>query len=305
MLIRAPDPRRGNGGEGGPPPGRRDAPEERSVRGDGAGPRPLRVAVLSSARAPGLGALLERSARPDAPYRIVTCVSSDPACREVEVLHGRGVPLRVLDIHRFYEARNAPIADRSVRAEYDRWILEVAGAAGAEALLMCGYLYVVTEVLLDAFPDRVLNIHHADLTLTGTDGRPRYRGLRAVREAILAGEPETRSTVHLATPEVDAGPLLVRSGPFFVHPLAGEALGWRRADVVKAYAYAHREWMMESCWGGLLDRALELLAGGRVRVEGGRALVDGAPGPEAAAAVTGVGHRATAAVELSRAGEGP
>ncbi|NIP56865.1 MAG: hypothetical protein GWM92_01965, partial [Gemmatimonadetes bacterium] len=54
---------------------------------------------------------------------------------------------------------------------------------------------------------------------------------------------------------------------------------WGRADVARAYAYAHREWMLEASWGGLLDRALELLAGGRFRVEDGRALVDGAPGP--------------------------
>ncbi|HSR41679.1 MAG TPA: hypothetical protein VLL48_05900, partial [Longimicrobiales bacterium] len=146
MLTPAPDPRRGNGGGGGAPPARRDAPEERTVRGNGAGPGPLRVAVLCSARAPGLATLLERSARPDAPYRIVTCVSSDPACAEVELLHGRRVPLRALDIHRFYEARGAPISDRYVRAEYDRWILEVVRASGAEALLMCGYLWVVTHV---------------------------------------------------------------------------------------------------------------------------------------------------------------
>jgi folate-dependent phosphoribosylglycinamide formyltransferase PurN len=96
---------------------------------------------------------------------------------------------------------------------------------------------------------------------------------------VFAGEPETRSTVHLVTPEVDVGPLLVRSWAFPTHPLVAAARAWGAADILKAYAYAQREWMMRAAWGRLLTRTLMLFAAGTVRVTGGRATIAGAPGP--------------------------
>lgn len=269
MLMPARGPGDGTGGRRpGPAGGRRSG-----------SPGSLGVAVLCSARAPGLATLLERGGEPDAPYRVVACVSSDPDCREAGLLAAGGVPLRTLDIHGFYRERGTPLTDLALRAAYDRSVLAAVEESGADAVLLCGYLYVVTPTLLDAFPDRVLNVHHSDLTVTGPDGRPRYRGLRAVRDAIAAGEPETRSTVHLATERVDDGPLLVRSGAFPVPPLVDDARARGREDVVRAYAYAHREWMMEASWGPLLDRSLELLARGGIRRNGRGVLVDGRPGP--------------------------
>ena len=223
----------------------------------------LRVSILCSRRAPGLDTLLERSAGLDAPYRIVSVVSSDRRCAEGRRLVGRGTAFRVRDIRAFYEDRGAPVTDREVRREYDRLLLEALAGDRPDVVLLCGYLYVVTSVILDAFPGRVLNIHHADLAVRGRDGRPRYPGLRAVRDALLAGEPATRSTVHLATPRVDEGPIVARSEPFPVLPALRARLGGRPSPELEAYAHAHREWMMEASWGPLLHRALEAVAAGR------------------------------------------
>lgn len=220
----------------------------------------MRVSVLCSRRAPGLETLLERGRGPDATYRVVSCLTTDPDCAGASLLDARGVPLRRLDLRRFCEERGAPVSDRDLRAEHDRRILGALAPDRPEALLLCGYLYVVTDVLLDAFPERVLNLHHSDLTVLDDEGRPRYRGLRAVGDAIRAGESETRSSAHLATPEVDEGPLVALTRAFPVHPLVGDARRRGREDVLKAYAYAHREWMMEESWGGLADRALGILA---------------------------------------------
>ena len=77
--------------------------------------------------------------------------------------------------------------------------------------------------------------------------------------AVFAGEPETRSTVHLVTPEVDVGPALVRSWPFPVHPMVDDARRWGAIDILKAYAYAQREWMMRAAWGPMLRKAIALL----------------------------------------------
>ena len=120
-----------------------------------------------------------------------------------------------------------------------------------DAVVLLGYLYVITEPLLAAFPDRILNIHDADLTLRNSEGGPRYPGLHATRDAIYAGERETRSSVHVVTAQLDAGPVVVRGEAFPVAPFVREAVSRGEHDIVRAYAYAQREWMMRSSWGEL------------------------------------------------------
>ena len=241
---------------------------------------PLPVAVLTSARAPGLERLLERSAGRGAPYRIVSVVASDPESSALPAAESAGVATEVRCPEAFCRRRGADVGDRVARRAFDRRLVDWLRASGAEAVLMCGYLWIATGELLAAFPDRVFNIHDADLTLRDGNGVPLYRGLRSTRDAVVAGEPETRSTVHLATERVDVGPPLLLSRPFPVHPMVEDARAWRDEDLLKAYAYAQREWMMKACWGALLDRALELEAAGRIGVlDDGRVTVDGEPAP--------------------------
>jgi folate-dependent phosphoribosylglycinamide formyltransferase PurN len=130
-------------------------------------------------------------------------------------------------------------------------------------------------VALEAFPLRIINIHDSDLNILDSSGKPKYQGLHSTRDAILSGEISTRSTVHLATEELDAGPTLVRSAPYPVYlELINKALSWGALDVLKAYAYAHREWMMRDSWAVLMDTALDLMAQERVYMREGRILVD-------------------------------
>ena len=240
----------------------------------------MRVGVLTSARAPGLERLLERSSGSGAPYRIAGVVASDPQSSALPAARAADVPAAVHDPEDFCRRRGTEVGDREARRAFDRQLALRLRSLGAEAVVMCGYLWIATDVLLGAFPDRVFNIHDADLTLRDGDGVPLYRGLRSTRDAVFAGEPETRSTVHLATERVDVGPPLLLSRPFPVHPMVEDARAWRARDLLKAYAYAQREWMMEACWGTLLDRALELEAAGRIGVpDDGRVTVDGEPAP--------------------------
>lgn len=268
------------------------------MRANGSGGRrrgrdPLRVAVLTSTRAPGLERLLERSSDGGAPYRIVGLVASDPESAALPAAEAAGVPAAVREPEAFCRRRGADTGDPEARKAFDRRLAAHLQELGADAVVLCGYLWIVTDPLLSAFPDRVFNIHDADLTLRDGEGVPLYRGLRSTRDAVFAGEPETRSTVHLATERVDVGPPLLLSRPFPVHPMVEQAREWRAEDLLKAYAYAQREWMMRASWGALLDRALELEAAGRIRVSGGRVAVDGAPAP----AVVDERARPTAAPE--------
>ena len=63
-----------------------------------------------------------------------------------------------------------------------------------DLVILAGYLWLLTQPMLSAFENRIVNVHHADLRLRTASGAVRYPGLRAVRDAILAGEAETRCT---------------------------------------------------------------------------------------------------------------
>jgi folate-dependent phosphoribosylglycinamide formyltransferase PurN len=216
----------------------------------------LNVAVLCSKRAPGLEELRERVN--------VVCVLERNA--------PRGSDRRAFDAETaalLLENRD-PKVGRALRA---RRVLASTrdGALGERALpcsdalpqidaVVClGYLYIITEPLLAAFPNRILSVHDADLTLRDASGGPRYPGLHATRDAIYAGERETRSCAHIVTPELDGGPIVARSAAFPVASFVHDAVKAKQHDIVRAYAYAQREWMMRSTWGALAAEAVQRL----------------------------------------------
>ena len=73
---------------------------------------------------------------------------------------------------------------------------------GAELVAIAGYGTILDEVMYDAFPDRVLNTHPSLL--------PAFKGWHAVEEALSYGVKVTGCTVHIATADVDAGPILAQ-----------------------------------------------------------------------------------------------
>ncbi|HLB02916.1 MAG TPA: formyltransferase family protein [Nitrospiria bacterium] len=236
----------------------------------------LRVVLFLAGRGIGLDSLLQRSCGAPKSYEIVGALTTTPDSQAIPILEEWGIPWRCHDIHDFYRRQGARVSDLNLRPEFDRKSLELITEFHPSSLALYGYIYILSPVVLEAFPSRILNIHDSDLTLMNGDGKPRYRGLHATRDAILAGETSTCSTVHTATEELDAGPILVRSVPYPVHiELVKQARGWGALDILKAYAYAHREWMMRECWGPLMDTALELMGRGRVSISEGRVLMDG------------------------------
>ena len=176
----------------------------------------LNIAILTSNRAPGLDGL-------------------------------RAHPLRgsIFEIGKVLTRR--PPDDKRLREWYDCETAEILVNADIDVVVLLGYLFVITDPLLSAFPDRILNVH---------DGTQKYPGLHATRNAIIALETETRSIVHVVTKELDRGPVIVQSEPFPVAPFVHHAVMAAEMDIVRAYAYAHREWMMRNSWGGLIVEAL-------------------------------------------------
>jgi phosphoribosylglycinamide formyltransferase-1 len=86
--------------------------------------------------------------------------------------------------------------------EGDVALVELLRKHGAEWVVLAGYMRVVKEPLLSAFPQRVINIHPSLL--------PAFKGLRAWEQALAAGVTETGCTVHFVNQEVDGGAIIAQ-----------------------------------------------------------------------------------------------
>lgn len=220
---------------------------------------PLRVALLCSRRAPGLSDLLGDGNRGSL-YEIVCGMTSEPELGEARRFEDAGIPLLFHPIREFCRRRRAAVGNFALRREYDAETLDLLGPYRPDVLVLSSYLFILTDPILDAYPSAIVNVHGGDLAQRDAGGRPRYIGLRAVRDAIFSAEPSTRATAHLVTDRLDDGPILARSPTFPVSPMVAEALADGAIDLLKAYAYAHQEWMLRRAWGPLLVASVVELA---------------------------------------------
>jgi len=150
----------------------------------------VRVAVLVS----GTGSILDAMLAEDVP---VTLVMADRPCRALEIAGAAGVDTELVDRASF----------GGFGGGFDRWaftrkVTEVLGAHDIDLVAMAGFGTVLARPLFDAFSGRVVNTHPALL--------PAFPGWHAVEEALAAGAPVTGCTVHLATLDTDAGPVLAQ-----------------------------------------------------------------------------------------------
>ncbi len=107
------------------------------------------------------------------------------------------------DAYALIRAEKAGIPALCIRQ--DEHILEKLGKFEIDAVLLAGYMKIVTAPILEAYKDRILNIHPSLLPEFG--GKGMY-GMRVHEEVIKAGAPVSGCTVHIVTENVDAGPIL-------------------------------------------------------------------------------------------------
>src|SRR5215207_2053208 len=147
---------------------------------------PARIAVLASGSGTLLHAIL-------ADALSVAVVVADRPCRAVEIAAEQGVPAELVERTEWGHAFD--------RAAYTERVVKVLHAHDVDLVVMAGFGTVVPG-LADAYPGRVLNSHPALL--------PAFKGWHAVREALAAGVMVTGTTIHVATAEVDDGPILAQ-----------------------------------------------------------------------------------------------
>ncbi|WP_165253221.1 phosphoribosylglycinamide formyltransferase [Adlercreutzia sp. ZJ304] len=150
----------------------------------------LKCGVLLSGSGTNLQAILDQI-ECGLPVEIVHVISSRPDAFGIQRAQKAGIPTTVFDRSVYADARAA-----------DSRIVNIMREAGAEYLVMAGYMRMITSVVLDAFPNRVLNLHPALL--------PSFKGAHAIRDAWDAGVKVTGVTVHFANEEYDKGPIIAQ-----------------------------------------------------------------------------------------------
>ena len=150
-----------------------------------------RLGVLISGRGSNLQALIDAIAdgRLDATIAVVISNREDA----VGLARARAAGIEAIALpHRAYATRD----------DYDRAL--VAELRGREVGLVClaGFMRLIGAPLIDAFPNRILNIHPSLL--------PAFPGLDAQKQAVEHGVKVSGVTVHLVTAELDGGPIVVQ-----------------------------------------------------------------------------------------------
>ncbi|RDD72417.1 phosphoribosylglycinamide formyltransferase [Paracoccus versutus] len=148
-----------------------------------------RVAILISGGGSNMVKLVE-SMTGSHPARPVIVGSNDPQAAGLARAQALGVPSFAVD-HRAYPGD---------RAGFEAALLEPLLAAEPDILCLAGFMRILTPDFVQRFQGRMLNIHPSLL--------PKYPGLHTHGRAIEAGDAEAGATVHLVTPELDAGPIL-------------------------------------------------------------------------------------------------
>lgn len=152
---------------------------------------PLKIGVLLSGSGTNLQAIIDAAANDGLPVDIVKVISSRPDAYGIERARAAGIPVVALNRDAYADVDAA-----------DARIVEELREAGAQYVVMAGYMRKVTPVMLDAFPDRVLNLHPALL--------PSFKGAHAIQDAYDAGVKVTGITVHFANEDYDKGPIVAQ-----------------------------------------------------------------------------------------------
>jgi phosphoribosylglycinamide formyltransferase-1 len=168
-----------------------------------------RVLVMASGTGSNFQAVLDASRSGELPVEVVALLCNNPAALAVARARDAGMDAaRVVAWDRLAETRDA----------YDARLLEAARATEPDLVLLLGWMHLLSEPFVAAFPE-MLNLHPAFLPLDPLrddvampDGTriPAFRGPRAVRDALVASSPWVGATLHRVTSATDRGPVMAR-----------------------------------------------------------------------------------------------
>lgn len=151
-----------------------------------------RLGVLISGRGSNLQSIVDAIARGDLDATVAIVVSNRPDAAGLQRAAEAGIETVCLR-QRDFDSRDA----------YDAALAGILVSRGVDLVCLAGFMRLVGAPLLDAFPNRILNIHPSLL--------PAFPGLDAQRQALDYGVRVAGATVHLVTAELDGGPILLQA----------------------------------------------------------------------------------------------
>jgi phosphoribosylglycinamide formyltransferase-1 len=208
-------------------------------------PRKLRLGVIASGSGSNLQAIIDRCADQSIDAEIVLVLSNVPGAGSLDRAAQAGIATALID-HRIF----------AERVDFDRAVVAALQAANVDLVVLAGFMRLITAPFIAAFPERIINIHPALL--------PAFPGLHVQKKALEAGARFSGCTVHFVDGGVDTGPIIIQA---VVPILDGDDEASLSARIL---VQEHR----------IYPRAIQLIAEGRLRIEGRRvriadAVVDG------------------------------
>ncbi|SEA65568.1 formyltetrahydrofolate-dependent phosphoribosylglycinamide formyltransferase [Desulfuromusa kysingii] len=199
----------------------------------------LRIAILASGGGTNLQSIIDLSQKGLLDAHICLVLSNNPEAGALQRAQRAGINTACID-HRVFASRE----------EFDQTVVTTLKDAGAELIVLAGFMRIISEIFLDAFPQRIINIHPALL--------PSFPGLHVQRKAIEYGAKFTGCTVHFVDSGVDTGPIIAQA----VVPICPDD-----SEETLAARILQQEHQ-------IYPQAIQWIAEGRVRIEGRRVYID-------------------------------
>ncbi len=201
-----------------------------------------RVVGFISGGGSNMLSLADACDRPDFPAEIVAVISDKPSAAGLAKAEARGIPTRVFERKNF-----------STKAEHEGAILSALDEIRPDIICLAGYMRLISGAFISRYEGRILNIHPSLL--------PLFPGLHTHQRALDSGMKIAGCTVHFVTEGMDEGPIVAQAA---VPVMPGDTADTLAARVLTV---EHK----------LYPLALQFLADGKVRMEGGRAINEATP----------------------------
>jgi phosphoribosylglycinamide formyltransferase-1 len=153
---------------------------------------PVMLAVLVSGNGTNLQAVIDRIEAREINARMACVVSNRQDAFALKRAERHGIPAIVHEIGAY-----------ASRREYDAALVEILRDHGVQLVLLAGFMRILTDVMVDAFPHAIMNIHPALL--------PAFPGLHAQQQALEYGVRFTGCTVHFVDRGTDTGPIIMQA----------------------------------------------------------------------------------------------
>jgi phosphoribosylglycinamide formyltransferase-1 len=212
---------------------------------------PVKLGVLISGEGTNLQAIIDAVARGELKADIRLVVSNKASAHGLERAHRHGIATEVIDHRRF-----------ATREDFDRALVAALNAREVELIACAGFMRILTPVMINAFPNRIMNIHPALC--------PAFPGVNAQKAACDYGVRFSGCTVFFVSEGVDNGPIIVQA-VVPVYPDDDEERLSARIHVQEHRIYPY---------------AIRLFQQGRLEVRGRKVIVKDFPGADPATTFT-------------------